>query len=567
MIKLINNALAAANARGARRGAGRSATATGVDLDALVDGAVGASSGASADAGAEVRRRCASTTTRRCSSPSTCSRTCGCAWRRRRGRRCAVPRGRRRRAICWTAAMARGLGEQDFAAISRSLEGLAGRRIVAPAIACATYLDTGRNPLFCNGFGTLRALAYSSGHAARPSGSPARDTSSSGPVLFFTMPIAFKEWAVTVRALAEGEQLVTLRKGGIREPEKHFHLEHDRFFLYPTFDHQRGDLVRESHQPELRRALEEGVWADGEPPADSLRSTAASSSPIASASAPGPRSPGTSRSPTRAASTRSRPSTCGRPTTRRSAWRGSAGIRCTSLLLRTYRIPRPVTVKVKDEYGGCRSWLELQRDLPFEGTPVLSDDEFERAAEEICAIVGGRRARGRLAVGASSRSSARPHRASSSSASAAAVTVVGALSSPSSRERSAPGGRRRADLGAPGRSTRCLARGVWTSSHGAERSTRPSPARARHHRPGGFHFAESRLAGLSASGVLLVDPRPGPERSPPARRRRPPARLRPRRAARRRRRRPRPRPRGRASASPLADAVLLAAGHATCRPP
>ena len=52
--------------------------------------------------------------------------------------------------------------------------------------------------------------------------------------------------------LAEGEQLVTLRKGGIREPDKHFELEHERFFLYPTFDHQRNDLVRESHQPELR---------------------------------------------------------------------------------------------------------------------------------------------------------------------------------------------------------------------------------------------------------------------------------------------------------------------------
>ncbi len=69
------------------------------------------------------------------------------------------------------------------------------------------------------------------------------------------MPIAFKEWAVTVRALAEGEQLLTLRKGGIREPDKHFQLEHDRFFLYPTFDHQRTDLVRESHRPELARAL------------------------------------------------------------------------------------------------------------------------------------------------------------------------------------------------------------------------------------------------------------------------------------------------------------------------
>ena len=59
------------------------------------------------------------------------------------------------------------------------------------------------------------------------------------------------------------------------------------------------------------------------------------------------------------------------------------------LLLRTYRIPRPVTVKVRDEYGGCRSWLQLQRELPFEGTPVLSDDEFYRAAEEIGSICDG----------------------------------------------------------------------------------------------------------------------------------------------------------------------------------
>src|SRR4030088_3495054 len=84
------------------------------------------------------------------------------------------------------------------------------------------------------------------------------------------MPIAFKEWAVTVRALAEGEQLVTLRKGGIREPGKHFKLEYDRFFLYPTFDHQCTALLRESHRPELARALEEGVWSDGEPPPHAL---------------------------------------------------------------------------------------------------------------------------------------------------------------------------------------------------------------------------------------------------------------------------------------------------------
>ena len=204
------------------------------------------------------------------------------------------------------------------------------------------------------------------------------------------MPIAFKEWAVTVRALAEGEQLVTLRKGGIREPDKHFEVEHDRFFLYPTFDHQRIDLVRESHRPELRRALEKGVWAEGEPPTqawavdggicqpDRVRIRAwaevAESFTVTDMRAVDALSPYYVWTPDYAE--------------KRLAWKRRHPLHV--LLLRTYRIPRPVTVKVRDEYGGCRSWLELQRDLPFEGTPVLSDDEFDRAAEEISAIASGR---------------------------------------------------------------------------------------------------------------------------------------------------------------------------------
>src|SRR6476469_7476820 len=63
------------------------------------------------------------------------------------------------------------------------------------------------------------------------------------------MPITFKERAVTLRALAECEQLLTLRKCGIRA---------------------QNNLVRESHHPELGRALEEGVWPAEEPPARAL---------------------------------------------------------------------------------------------------------------------------------------------------------------------------------------------------------------------------------------------------------------------------------------------------------
>ena len=70
--------------------------------------------------------------------------------------------------------------------------------------------------------------------------------------------------------------------------------------------------------------------------------------------------------------------------TKRLAWKPRHPLHV--ILLRTYRIPRPVTVKVRDEYGGCSSWVELQRELPFEGTPVLSDEEFERVEAQIESI-------------------------------------------------------------------------------------------------------------------------------------------------------------------------------------
>ena len=51
-----------------------------------------------------------------------------------------------------------------------------------------------------------------------------------------------------------------------------------------------------------------------------------------------------------------------------------------------HRIPRPVTVRVRDEYHGCHSWVEIDRELPFEGTPVMAEGEFERARQEIASV-------------------------------------------------------------------------------------------------------------------------------------------------------------------------------------
>ncbi len=203
------------------------------------------------------------------------------------------------------------------------------------------------------------------------------------------MPIAFKEWAVTVRALAEGEQLLTLRKGGIREEGKHFRLAHERFFLYPTFDHQRRDLVRASHLPELDRALEEGVWSDGPPPRHALTGDGGIGQPERVRIRAWAEVAGHWTVTDRRAVDALSPFYVWTPdyAEKRLAWKRRHPLHV--IMLRTYRIPRPVTVRVRDEYGGCRSWLELTRDLPFEGTPVLSDDEWGRAYEEVARIASG----------------------------------------------------------------------------------------------------------------------------------------------------------------------------------
>ena len=69
--------------------------------------------------------------------------------------------------------------------------------------------------------------------------------------------MALKEWAVTVQALAQGQQILLLRKGGIHESGKNFRVIHPDFLLYPTYEHQREDLLKEAHQSSLRRVLQE----------------------------------------------------------------------------------------------------------------------------------------------------------------------------------------------------------------------------------------------------------------------------------------------------------------------
>jgi hypothetical protein len=75
---------------------------------------------------------------------------------------------------------------------------------------------------------------------------------------------ALKEWAVLVDAMARGDIIAMVRKGGIREQRAGFSVRHDRFLLYPTFFHERVEELA----PRFRAHL--GAAHASQPPAGTI---------------------------------------------------------------------------------------------------------------------------------------------------------------------------------------------------------------------------------------------------------------------------------------------------------
>ncbi len=67
-----------------------------------------------------------------------------------------------------------------------------------------------------------------------------------------TLP-ALKEWAFVCKLLLEARQTIMLRKGGI--DEKGFWVEADEFFLFPTYFHQMAEKVRPEFADECAALL------------------------------------------------------------------------------------------------------------------------------------------------------------------------------------------------------------------------------------------------------------------------------------------------------------------------
>ncbi|HEX3659443.1 MAG TPA: DUF1802 family protein [Pirellulales bacterium] len=183
------------------------------------------------------------------------------------------------------------------------------------------------------------------------------------------MKTAFKEWAVICRALARGEQVLILRKGGIVEEGGQFRPDHPEFLLFPTYSHQGNDSVvplarpwlleMEAEQPEAG-TVDFRHWAEVTS-ALQVRSLAA------------------------VLHLRGQHVWSDEVVEERfHRWRDAI----YALVVRVYALPQPITLELREEYTGCKSWVELETDVPTAASkPVLGDAEFARRAAEIRAAL------------------------------------------------------------------------------------------------------------------------------------------------------------------------------------
>lgn len=184
------------------------------------------------------------------------------------------------------------------------------------------------------------------------------------------MRAAFKEWAVIVDALGRGEQILILRKGGISEGRGGFKMEHSRFFLFPTLFHQQRESVVEPAQVRFDQI------APHFPAPDTLRLEFFGEIALAEQL----------HSLEEANALRGQHVWRDEVIAERFDWGREKAI--FALAVKVFRLTQKVELPMLPSYGGCKSWIELEREISTDGAkPVLAEAEFQQKLENLRAAL------------------------------------------------------------------------------------------------------------------------------------------------------------------------------------
>ena len=183
--------------------------------------------------------------------------------------------------------------------------------------------------------------------------------------------IALKEWAITVDALASGAQILLMRKGGIHEESKDFRIIHDEFLLYPPYEHQRPELLKQPYQGNLKTLL--GTQRDETKVKFSEWATVHEVLEISDQD--------------KIESLNDFHIWTDEYAQGRLNWKPMVPL--SIILVRVYTLQSSTSVQFIPEYQGCTSWVDIIPKIDLENkTPVLSDTEFELKVNEIKKALG-----------------------------------------------------------------------------------------------------------------------------------------------------------------------------------
>lgn len=169
---------------------------------------------------------------------------------------------------------------------------------------------------------------------------------------------AFKEWAVVVDALASGRQIVLFRKGGIDEGIGGFEVEEKEFFLFPTYEHQnREELIPDVHGRLAK--LSQSQPRDGKIHISSYA-----------------RVEDVRKITDLAILLRLAGHHIWTQNLVEERFNWGKGKFLFAMLLKVFRLQHEVVVSNRVEFGGCKSWVDLEENFSTEGAPVLSEPEF-----------------------------------------------------------------------------------------------------------------------------------------------------------------------------------------------
>ena len=196
--------------------------------------------------------------------------------------------------------------------------------------------------------------------------------------------LALKEWSIVCRALENGRQSILLRKGGILEYKEGFEISQKIFLLYPTLEHQSREYLQQDYLQEIELLLKNNGPNFVQDKINTITILA--------------RIEGMQEfnDETKLSKLEKYHIWNEKYVNMRMSYNPKKPM--NALLLRIYKLPEPISVKVNPEWAGCKSWINIDLSnmnrissdnidkLLNLCEPVIKEDDFQKISDSFTEI-------------------------------------------------------------------------------------------------------------------------------------------------------------------------------------